>query len=116
MQTQAKHWQEFRDIVRDRWGNITDQEFEENGQDLARLTKLISHKYHTPVAEVYRELKAMVLRMRQGHPMLFDHFAGLGHLAEEYPEAVLIDSKDPASQEWHAREDVQKKVEKRENL
>jgi hypothetical protein len=110
----ARHWEEFREIVRSRWGDITDQEFDYYEQDLALLSELIAAKYHTDQAEVRSQLRSMVLALREGHPMLYDHFAGIDQVGEQYQEGILIDSSDPGSQEWQARQDVHREQDRRD--
>jgi hypothetical protein len=105
---EQKQWEMYCEIVRDRWGNISDQEIQDCDHDQEKLAQLISKRYQSDFNTVKSDLDDIALRLKEGHPLEHDSFMGLEEIKDEYKKGYIVDSDDPSSQEWHAREESNK--------
>jgi uncharacterized protein YjbJ (UPF0337 family) len=101
-------WNSLKESIMERWGSLTEEELDQSQGDFDYILTLIQRKYSAAARDETRAHLSEIYRTHQeGHPMLDDHFKGIEEVKNKEEDGVLIDSRDPSSQEWQAREDIQ---------
>ncbi len=91
-------WLQAKSKIQTEWGQLTNEELEATRGNVSEITSLILKKYKESKPEVVKKLMDLV------------HISGDEDDLDRKQDGIVVDSRDPGSKEWDAREDINDRI------
>lgn len=91
-------WLQAKSKIQTEWGLLTNEELEATRGNVSEITSLILNKYKEAKPAVVKKLMDLV------------HVSGDEDDLDRKQDGIVVDSRDPGSKEWDAREDINDRI------